>query len=530
MTTGSFLPPEWNSRLFSLAETLRAEIDLGRLSTAEAESLIARDIALSSRKVAPGTLFVAISGAKADGHAFLADAAARGAVAAVVQRDFSRSDAIPDRFPLLRVGNTKVALSLLSSARFQEPSSKLRTIGITGTNGKTTSNWLVFHLLNRLGHPSLRIGTLGTGFGEEMTAEGALTTPDAVDLHRLMAEAVTRKLKSCVMEVSSHALDQSRADHVEFDVAAFTNLTRDHLDYHGSMESYFRAKKQLFELLAASPKRTRVAVIGIDDPYGLELAQALKKDARLEVLTFGFDGSCVDSGSINSDSAIRISDYREDIGGSRLTLKFRGEQFAITSAFIGRHNAHNLATAFGCVVGLGIEPRLVAEQLASLPQVPGRLERVRDADPSVYVDYAHTPDALEKALSSLKEITPGKLWAVFGCGGDRDGGKRPLMADVAAALADRVVVTSDNPRTENPDAIIAQILSGKSGSLIRESGIVEADRREAIQKTLRAAGPGDVVLIAGKGHEDYQIIGTTKHHFSDQEEVRAFFCSAPARS
>jgi UDP-N-acetylmuramoyl-L-alanyl-D-glutamate--2,6-diaminopimelate ligase len=513
MTNSSSTLPTWSATLSSLAAALGAEIDFGTLPPERAHALLVREVALRSGDVVPDALFVAISGAKLDGHAYIASAAARGAAAAVVQRGKQRPSEVPAEFPLLKVDDTKVALSLLSALRFEKPSQRLQVVGITGTNGKTTSNWLVYHLLNRLSVPCLRIGTLGAAFSGGSSAEGSLTTPDSLELHRLMAEAVARQHRSCVMEVSSHALDQSRADHVLFDVAAFTNLTRDHLDYHGSMERYFAAKKQLFKLLAESPKAARVAVIGIDDPYGAELALGLKNDKRIETLTFGFESS----------ADLSISDYREHLSGSAMRFRFRGESLQLNSAFIGRHNAHNLATAFACVVGLGVAPKLVAEHLSSLPQVPGRLERVRDADPAVYVDYAHTPDALEKALASLKAITPGKLWAVFGCGGDRDGGKRPLMADVAASLADRVVVTSDNPRTENPEAIIAEILGGKSGPVIKSSGIVEADRRSAIQASLKAAGQGDVVLIAGKGHEDYQIIGTTKHHFSDQEEVRAFY-------
>jgi len=473
------------------------------------------EVQASSNLVSPGTLFVAIAGTKVDGHSFLCEAAERGAVAAVVQQKTQRPAGLPGQFPLIPVPDCKVALSRIAAWRYGDPSQALRTIGITGTNGKTTSSWLVFHLLNQLGLPALRTGTLGAAFGEGGSVEGTLTTPDAIQLQRLMSEALGRNLVSCVMEVSSHALDQARSDAVAFDVAAFTNLTRDHLDYHVTMEAYFSAKRKLFSLLADSSKPHRTAVIGIDDEYGARLYQELKRESRIQTVSFGFDPS----------SDICISRYSEDMRGSSMSLSFAGESYEVYSAFIGRHNAQNIATAFGCVVGLGLPASLVAARLGKLPQVPGRLERVHDADPSVYVDYAHTPDALEKALQSLRAITPGKLWVVFGCGGDRDGGKRPLMADVAAALADGVVVTSDNPRTEDPMDIIAQIVGGQSGPGIKSSGIIEPDRRKAIAAALASAGAGDVILIAGKGHEEYQIIGTTKHHFSDQEEVRAFYAT-----
>ncbi len=456
----------------------------------------------SADAVMTGALFVAIRGFKADGHSFVDQAFERGAAACVVE-----DPAVLRGRPGVVVENSRWALSAIAAAMEAFPSSKLKVVGITGTNGKTTTNWIVYHVLNRLTGGALRIGTLGSEMLGRERIDGSLTSPDPITIQQLMSKAVAAGAKSCVMEVSSHALDQARVEDVQFDVAVFTNLSRDHLDYHKTFEAYFAAKKRLFELLAASPKSTKAAVINADDVYGIELLSFMKSHG-LKDYSFG----------VSEQAAFRIVSVTETAAGMDLVLAHAesGRECRIIAPLIGLHNAENLAAAFASCVALGLSPEDVCSALRDVPQVPGRLERVGNGEKRVFVDYAHTPDALERAIKTVRVSTAGKLWVVFGCGGDRDRGKRPLMGQVAAELADYVVVTSDNPRTEDPQAIIAEILS--SGIAVR---LVEPDRRAAINRAIIEADPCDTLLIAGKGHEDYQIIGEKKLPFSDQEVARA---------
>jgi UDP-N-acetylmuramoyl-L-alanyl-D-glutamate--2,6-diaminopimelate ligase len=344
------------------------------------------------------------------------------------------------------------------------------------------------------------------------------TTPNALQLQELLARGCEQGAKAAVLEVSSHALDQCRAEDLEFDVVAFTNLTRDHLDYHGDMERYFLAKRHLFTLAERSPKSPVTAVVCIDDPYGQRLADEISSNGRLELLTIGFA----------SQAALRADSY--ELKGGATTLHFSSPEGegCVTYPFIGAHNALNMLVALGCLHGLGISQDRWDSATRTIPPISGRLELVHGDGPLVFVDYAHTPDALEKALRAAREVTKGTLWVVFGCGGDRDPGKRPIMATVASAFADRVVLTSDNPRTEDPAKIIQEALDCPAGAAIRAHGVVEVDRAKAILEALRRAESQDVVVIAGKGHEDYQILGTDKVHFSDQEQVISFFTSSLA--
>lgn len=446
----------------------------------------------------PGGVFVAIRGNAADGHKFIEDSFARGAGVAVVEN----KNALGQR-PGIVVANTRLALSSLASLAFGHPSQKMRVVGITGTNGKTTTNWIVYHVLNRVGGGALRIGTLGSEVGGRSAQEGSLTSPDPISLHRMMAEACDSGASHCVMEASSHALDQARVEDVSFDVAVFTNLTRDHLDYHKTFDHYFAAKARLFELLSRSSKETKGAVINLDDPYGAQLWLD-NGDRGLRDFSFGRDAR----------ARFQIVEVRETPQSMviRLALREDGSEVTIHAPFIGPHNAENVVAAFASVAALGYPYADIVEALRTTPQVPGRLERVGEGSPRIFVDYAHTPDALERVLKAVRVSTVGDLWCVFGCGGDRDRGKRPEMAKIAAAGADRVVVTSDNPRTEEPQAIIDDILS--SGI---EPAVINADRAEAISQAVRGASPEDTIVIAGKGHENYQILGTSKIHFSDQE-------------
>lgn len=460
-------------------------------------SVCAADVCASSEKVTAGSVFVAVRGTVSDGHLFVKEAISRGASFTVVE------DAVAlQAMPGVVVKNTRKALSRLAAFFNGDPSARLQVIGVTGTNGKTTTNWIIYHVLNAIGGGALRIGTLGTECMGQIREEGVLTSPDPISLHRVMRQAVDMGARSCVMETSSHALDQARVEDVQFDVGVFTNLTRDHLDYHGTFESYFQAKSHLFSLLGVGPKGARGAVINIDDPYGAEL---LKRTTSLGLkdLSFGRHPS----------ARFRIVRVDESSQAMEITIRLRDndEEVTVVAPFIGPHNAENVVAAFAAIAGLGYTLNEIVSSLARVPQVPGRLERIGSGSPRVFVDYAHTPDALERVLRALRTSTQGKLWCVFGCGGDRDRGKRPEMSTIASSEADLVVITSDNPRTENPQNIIKDILS---------SGIapecVEADRAKAIRHAITSAGPKDTVLIAGKGHENYQIIGTRKIPFSDQ--------------
>jgi len=458
------------------------------------------EVSASSSKITKDGIFVAIRGNAADGHSFLDDAFARGVGVAVVED----AQALHGR-PGIVVQNSRLALSRLASYLHGEPSRSLQVVGITGTNGKTTTNWIIYHALNRIGAGALRIGTLGTEYLGQSTREGMLTSPDPVSLHEVMAEALQSGARACIMETSSHALDQARVEDVQFDIGVFTNLTRDHLDYHKTFEHYFAAKSHLFQLLSGGSKSTKGAVINIDDPYGVQLWERCC-ELGLRDLSFGRDDR----------AAFRIVEVAETPHAMKITIRMPGGDRVRTVAapFIGPHNAENVVAAFASLVGLGYDEEVVAEALRVSPQVSGRLERVGEGAPRVFVDYAHTPDALERVLRAVRVSTEGALWCVFGCGGDRDRGKRPEMGRIAAACADKVVVTSDNPRTEDPQTILNDILAS---GITPE--VVDVDRASAISRAITTAAPHDTIVIAGKGHENYQILGTTKIHFSDQEEA-----------
>jgi UDP-N-acetylmuramoyl-L-alanyl-D-glutamate--2,6-diaminopimelate ligase len=478
-----------------------AEILKGEISGASASAQVERSVSASSRDITPGGIFVAVRGNAADGHRFIDDACDRGAALLIVE---DRA-ALAGR-PGIVVAQTRLALSKLAALACEEPSARLKVIGITGTSGKTTINWILYHLLNEIGDGALRVGTLGSECMGSWREEGTLTSPDPISIQRLLKSALDSGAKSCVMETSSHALDQARVEDVQFDVGVFSNLSRDHLDYHRTFEEYFQAKRHLFDLLARGAKSTKGAVINRDDPYGLRLCDEL---SALGLVDWSFGR--------NDRARVRIHEVRETADSMIITIEERGaaERREIRAPFIGPHNAENVVAAFAAARALGYDVERIVAALGKTPQVPGRLERVGEGSPRVFVDYAHKPDALERVLEAVRVSTEGKLWCVFGCGGDRDRGKRPIMGTIAAAQADCVVVTSDNPRTEDPDEIIREILS---------SGItptlVESDREKAIMEAVRRAGREDTVVIAGKGHEDYQIIGTTKIHFSDQEIAR----------
>ena len=446
-----------------------------------------------SRKVARGDLFIAIRGWNSDGHDFLSTAAERGAAVAIVED--------PDRttLPVLVVREGRRAAAIAAATAYGNPARNLTMLGVTGTNGKTTTTSIMRHLFDDGAASSASIGTLGVLVGSEgevLPGGSGLTTPGPVELQRVLRELVDRGVRTVPMEVSSHSLDQRRIDGLEFDAVVFTNLTRDHLDYHGTMEAYLKAKMRLLEYL----KRDGATVVNAD---AREWA-ALKPPSRR--ITFAVRESVAD---------VRAADVRYTPRGSEWTLVTPGGPAGVTLPLIGEVNVENSLAAAAAAFALGRSPDLIASRLASVPQVAGRLEII-STRPTVLRDYAHTPDALERTLRTARAFTRGKLIVVFGCGGDRDKGKRPLMGEIAEKAADCAIVTSDNPRTEDPDSIIDDIEAG-----MRESKHERVtDRLAAIQRAIDMAEDGDIVLLAGKGHETYQIRGTTSYPFDEKEIVR----------
>ncbi|HZV76821.1 MAG TPA: UDP-N-acetylmuramoyl-L-alanyl-D-glutamate--2,6-diaminopimelate ligase [Candidatus Babeliales bacterium] len=447
-------------------------------------------IAIDSRAVEPGALFVALRGSHSDGHAYLQQAVTNGARAVVTE---STPNAIPAGVTAVRVADSRRALSALAAAYYGDPSQDLDVIGITGTNGKTTTAHMVAAILDAAGTRCGVIGTVGAQFGgRRWRLEN--TTPLPPELHRLLAEMRDEGAKAVAMEVSSHALALERIADVKFRIAVLTNVGRDHLDFHGSHEAYAQTKRRLFSLAPA-------CVLNVDDYCGQAWARELRDEGRV-VVTYGL-----------SDAAmIRADALAVDAAGSKFCVDGRPYELALA----GRFNVYNALAAIGVAQLLGIDGATAARGLAKLPSVPGRMERLAAGGIEVVVDYAHTPDALENALRSLRETAGGAVAVVFGCGGDRDRGKRSQMGAVAARLADRLYVTSDNPRSEAPQAIADAILEGIGD---RER-VVELDRRRAIERAIAEAAAGDVVLVAGKGHETYQIVGNAVLPFDDAEIAR----------
>jgi UDP-N-acetylmuramoyl-L-alanyl-D-glutamate--2,6-diaminopimelate ligase len=449
-------------------------------------------IADDSRIVEPGNLFVAVRGWNSDGHDFLAAAEQRGATAAIVE-DPQRTS-----LPALVVREGRRAAAAAASAAYGDPARNLIMVGVTGTNGKTTSTSIMRHLFDSGASRSASIGTLGVLIGSEseiLPGGGGLTTPGPVELQRILRKLVDRGVRTLAMEVSSHSLDQRRIDGLEFDVAVFTNLTRDHLDYHGTMEAYFMAKARLLDYL----KNDGTAVINADAREWSALPIAGKR------LTF----------AVRASADVRADDVRYTPTGSQWMLRTSRGSAATTLPLIGDVNVENALAAAGAATALGQGPQTIAERLKTLPQVAGRLEII-STRPTVLRDYAHTPDALERTLRTARAFTRGKLIVVFGCGGDRDKGKRPIMGEIAEGGADLAIVTSDNPRTEDPDAIIDDIEAGMRGANHERI----ADRHAAIQRALELAEENDIVVLAGKGHETYQVRGTMQYPFDEKEIVK----------
>lgn len=450
-------------------------------------------IDVDSRKVKPGTMFMALRGSAVDGHAFIPAALANGATALVAEQG------VDTAIPVLVVRDGRRAAQVIAETWYGRPARQMQLVGITGTNGKTTTTAMMLHLLNRDGDAG-SIGTLGAfdANGERVeSSAGSLTTPGPLDLQATFRGMFDRGVRHVAMEASSHALDQSRLDGLTFAAGIFTNMTREHLDYHGTMEQYLASKLRLAGLVASDG----VLAVNADDPAWLPL----RADRR--TLAWG----------MASDADVSVADAVYRSAGSRFTLGGRFGTRDVDIPFLGEFNVANAVGAATVALGLGEPIDDVVERLASAPQVPGRMERLADTPFTVLRDYAHTPDAYQRVFSMLRPLVPGKFYILFGCGGERDKGKRPIMGRIAAEFADQVIVTSDNPRREDPDQIISDIVADMpAGSYQRIF-----DREEAIGHALKIARPGDTVLLVGKGHETYQIEGTNYRHFDEREIVKA---------
>lgn len=486
----------------SLFELL-AEVNYLRL--AGAPDARVTGVAYDSRKVEAGNLFACLPGQHTDGHLFINDALARGAAAILAQAGRVPEEQDLGGATLVEVEDTRAALAAAANAFYDYPSREISLVGITGTNGKTTTSYLVEAILRRAGFTTGVIGTLGHHVGEEMRP-ASHTTPEAPDLQSLLRSMVEAGVTHAAMEVSSHALALRRADHCAFSCAVFTNLTRDHLDFHADPRDYFEAKARLFCDPVFFPRdRLRINVINLDDPYG----RALVERAVGITVTYGIEG-------------------RGDVMAREVALTAAGTSFHVQTPqgvlpvnlqLVGSFNVYNALAALAVALGAGVKLEQAVAALESVPPIRGRFERVEAGqDCAVVVDYSHTPDGLEKALRDARRLVPGRLLVVFGAGGDRDRGKRPLMGEIAARLADLVFITSDNPRSEQPEQIIRQIMAGIPRASRRRCR-VEPDRRQAIGIALQEARPEDLVLIAGKGHETYQIFADRTVHFDDREVV-----------
>lgn len=459
---------------------------LGKVETVGSLEREITGIAYDSRCVTPGKLFVAIRGVEADGHNYIGTVADRGAVAVLCEQ----KGASGGKMTRVIVPNTREALPVVASTFYGNPAEKLKMVGVTGTNGKTTVTFLSKCILSAAGIQTGLLGTICYEIGDRIIP-AQRTTPESLELHMMLSKVVAAQEPCCVMEVSSHALEQGRVKGIGFDVGVFTNLTRDHLDYHKTMEHYFQSKKRLFTE-GAQGKKNFKAVINYDDAFGKELIQELP--SQEQVLTYG----------LGEGAALRAIEIELQAKCTKMRVVYPGGDFRVETPLIGRYNISNTLAAIGVGLSLGVEPEKMKLALAGATPVPGRLERVQKGQPfNVLVDYAHTDDALLNVLETLKEVTPGRILLAFGCGGSRDKGKRAKMGAVAAKYADYTLITTDNPRREEPADIAAQVEEGYRS--VRSDGYeVELDRALAIEQVIKKAQEGDTVLLCGKGHETYQ--------------------------
>jgi len=454
------------------------------------------DLTSDSREVSDGIVFVCIKGLKSDGHDYASVASGKGAAAIICERDLGLGNQ-------LVVKSSREAFAAMCENFMGHPLGRLKLIGVTGTNGKTSATYITKQVLERSGHKCGLIGTIQNMIGDE-AIHTEFTTPETYELHRLFSRMAEADCEYVVMEVSSHALDQGRVAGLHFAAACFTNLSEDHLDFHGTMQAYFEAKQKLFSM-------TDYAIINIDDEWG----NKLRFPENVELMTYGIDNPLADI------SAENVEFFADGVG---FTFCAMGKKLQVKVPTPGRFSAYNALSAAGCALAVGVSPEAVAEALNRSTGIKGRAEVFPTGrDFTIILDYAHTPDGVENILSSMRAVSKGRLVALLGCGGDRDPYKRPIMGEAAARLADFVIITSDNPRTEDPESIIKQILPG-----VEEHDtpyIVIVNRREAMRYAVEHAQPGDVIVMAGKGHEDYQIIGKVKIHFDEREVLREIFDS-----
>ena len=468
--------------------------------SSETAAIQVTNIQYHSGACSGSSLFFALSGSQTDGNIFVTEAVEKGAVAVVTEKDDLEA-----QVPVIHVSDARKILARTADRFYGHPQNNLRLIGVTGTNGKTTVCHLVCAIYQKAGIPCGMIGTIHHYIADSFIPNTGITTPESLDVHRYFSEMIDAGKQACVMEVSSHSLVLDRVYGIEFDTAVFTNLSRDHLDFHESYEKYLAAKMLLFKALM--PENDAVGVIYYNDPA----FSLVREVCRVKCLTFGTSGS----------PDIRLVKSTMDSMNSRIILETPAGKMDILVRLPGEFNILNAMATVGVGIAENISPDDICTGIEAVERVPGRFERIQcGQDFDVFVDYAHTPDALRKVLSSAKSLTQGRLISVFGCGGDRDKGKRSVMGRISAEIADFTVITSDNPRTEIPDAIVQDILNGIDG----ENGFRSiVDRREAIRYALKIAMSNDLVLICGKGHEAYQILGAEKIPFDDSEEVRRFF-------
>ncbi|MHB1661670.1 MAG: UDP-N-acetylmuramoyl-L-alanyl-D-glutamate--2,6-diaminopimelate ligase [bacterium] len=492
-------------------------------------------ISNDSRKIKSGYLFAARRGFNVDSNIYIEEAISKGAAAILTDDPKFAENFNRKGITIIAATDALKAYAAISKNFFNNPADKLRIIGVTGTNGKTTTTFLIRSILSAAENKAGLIGTIDYEIGNNIT-ESKNTTPDAYELNKMLNEMIKFNVNFCIMEVSSHSLVQYRVYGIPYDVAVFTNLTRDHLDYHENMEKYYEAKKKFFsEILLKSAKTKKFAVINNDDSYGKrlisELKDEFKNEDKINLLTYGL--------SEDSDISAQNINYYKD--GLKFDIIFPGKKKIpeIRSNLIGGYNVYNILAAASAAYAVSVPDNLIVSGIESLSNVPGRVEKVNIPNvksPLICVDYAHTDDALKRVLSALKDIGSGKLISVFGCGGDRDRGKRPLMGKHSAGLADITIITSDNPRNEEPLSIIKEIEAGIKNGLFVDKGklkgkekenkhiyTIEEDRASAIKLALSVAAEEDTVLIAGKGHEDYMIVKDNRHHFSDKEEVLKYY-------
>lgn len=487
-------------------------IDVNRMNGSD--DIEVSGIAYDSRAVKEGNAFIAVKGEKVDGHNYMKDAMRMGAAAIVYERELPEDALSTDRgVTFVHVSDSRKALAFLSNNFYKQPSEHMTVIGITGTNGKTTTTYLVKSILETRGKDVGLIGTIHYMI-KDKTYDAPHTTPESPEFQSILAQMLESDCSYAVTEVSSHALAQRRADYTQFKVAVFTNLTRDHLDFHYTMEEYFQAKTRLFSELL-SQKGT--AVINFDDIWGRKLITELKGN----ILTYG----------IEEGADITAQNIQDSFEGLRFDIRFKQKKYAVSSPLIGMHNVYNILSAAGASVALNIPWDVITKGIRKMESVKGRFEKVDlGQDFLCVIDYAHTEDALERLIYTTRELLQnakpkdigdsqrkGRIITVFGCGGNRDKGKRPKMGSIATKLSDAVIITSDNPRDENPDEIIQEIAAGAS----RRNYVIEADRKNAIHSAVNMAQAGDIVLIAGKGHEDYQEIHGVRNRFSDREAIES---------